>query len=109
MDDLGEWLPGLSRVGASVLGADILVAEGEGGPHQPLVWDAENVLGRLPTLAVEPADRGVPRRDEGCVLLYFPSYAILIFTGNCAGELDFPAIRDMSRTISAGGSLWVGY
>src|SRR5215207_4137070 len=58
VDDLGERLPGLRWVGASAFGTDVLVAEGESRPHQPLARDAQDVLGRLPALAVEPADRG---------------------------------------------------
>src|SRR5215207_671905 len=58
MDDLGERLPGLRRVGASAVGTDVLEAEGERGPDQPLTRDTQDVLDRLPALAVEPADRG---------------------------------------------------
>src|SRR5215211_3103248 len=58
MDDLGEWLPRLRRVRASAFGTDVLVAEGESGPHQPLARDAEDILGGLPACAMEPTDRG---------------------------------------------------
>src|SRR5215212_10638297 len=56
MDDLGERLAGLWWVGARPLGAGVLVTEGEGSPHQPLARDTQDLLGRLPARAVEPAD-----------------------------------------------------
>jgi hypothetical protein len=59
MDDLGERLAGLQRVEASVFGAGILLAEGEDDPDQPLGRHPEDILGRLPALAVEPAYCGI--------------------------------------------------
>ena len=40
IDDLGERLARLRWVDASPFDANVLVAEGEGRPHQPLVGDA---------------------------------------------------------------------
>jgi hypothetical protein len=46
-------------VEASVFGADILVAEADDDSDQPLGRHPEDVLGRLPALAVEPANCGI--------------------------------------------------